>query len=224
MIVGNGMIATEFSLNSETYLDYIIFASGISNSNETDKNKFNHEKELLLKTIKENRNLKLIYFSCVLAETIKNKYYNAKLEIENLIKREASNYIIFRLPQIIGQNGNPSNLANYLKYSILNNLEIIIYDGVERALVDVEDLVMVVNYCKDKISCETLNFSGVEKLKVITICNLIGKTIDKEPILKIVNNIGDNDWNIKNSDIISEAINNINFNGYTERVIKKYIK
>jgi UDP-2-acetamido-2,6-beta-L-arabino-hexul-4-ose reductase len=225
MIIGNGMIASEFNLKSENYLNCIIFASGVSDSNETNENEFNREKFLIIKTINENRNLKLIYFSCVLVETIKNDYYNAKLKIEELVKNEASDYIIFRLPQIIGNNGNPSNLANFLWHSINNNLEITIYNDVERALVDVKDLVSVVNYCKDRINRETLNFSGIEKLKVITICNLIGNILNKRPILKIVDGIsGDNNWNTKNSNIINEAIIKIDSNGYTNKVLKKYMK
>lgn len=222
MIVGNGMIASEFSLNAENYLDCIIFASGVSNSNETNKNEFNRERELILKTINENSGLKLIYFSCILVETLKNDYYTAKLKNEELIKKEASDYIIFRLPQIIGKHGNPNNLVNYLKYSIVNNLEIIIYDNVERALVDVEDLVNVVSYCKDKITCKTLNFSGIEKLEVIRICNLIGDMVNKQPILKIIKD--NSNWDTKNSDIINEAIIKIDPNGYTDGILKKYIK
>lgn len=217
------MIASVFNLNSNNYLDYIIFASGVSNSSETNQNEFNREKDLILKTIYENKNLKLIYFSCMLAGIIKNDYYDAKLKNEELIKNETSNYIIFRLPQVIGNQGNSNNLVNFLKYSIINNLEINVYDNVERALIDVEDVVNVVDYCKDKINCEILNFSYIEKLKVITICNLIGNILNKQPILKIIKNINNN-WNVKNSDIINEAIININSNGYTNEILKKYIK
>ena len=207
MIVGNGMIASEFSLNSENYLDAIIFASGVSNSNETNENEFNYEKKLLLKTINENRELKLIYFSCMLVEILNNDYYKAKLDIEELIKNEASDYIIFRLPQIIGNNGNPTNLANYIKYSIINDVEIIVYGDAERALVDVEDLVNVVNYCKNKISCETLNFSYVEKFST---ADIGGTDLESEKIpdyKEIKQKITDFETKEKENKIISKKFN-----------------
>lgn len=224
MIVGNGMIASEFNLHSEDYVDYLIFASGVSNSKEINKNEFDREKKIILEIINKYKRLKLIYFSSILVEISKNKYYTAKLEIEELIKTYAANYIIFRLPQIIGNRGNSNNLVNFLKHSINNDLEIIVYNDVERALIDIEDLVMVVNYCKNKINHEILNFSGIEKLNVIILCNLIGNILNKKPILKITNDVENNNWNTKNSDIVNEAIVKINNVEYTNRVLRKYIK
>ncbi|MEJ2498930.1 MAG: hypothetical protein P8Y46_06430 [Sulfurovaceae bacterium] len=50
MIIGNGMLAHEFSDYKDDN-DIIIFASGVSNSGETRESEFEREKELLTKTI-----------------------------------------------------------------------------------------------------------------------------------------------------------------------------
>jgi nucleoside-diphosphate-sugar epimerase len=223
MIIGKGLIATGFELSKEDYSNYIIFASGVSNSKEINDSEYTREKKLILKTIKENKNLKIIYFSSILVDTTKNKYFNNKLEIENLIKKNSNNYIIFRLPQIIGNHGNPKNLVNHIKNSIINGDEIIINSEIERSLLDIDDLVSIVNYCKDKINCEILKISGIEKIKVFTLCELIGKLLNKKPILKIINNDKYDNWYVENSKLINDAIINIEPINYNYNVLKKYI-
>jgi nucleoside-diphosphate-sugar epimerase len=223
MIVGEGLIATGFESSKEDYSNYIIFASGVSNSKETSDIEYNREKNLILKTIEEKKDLKIIYFSSILVDITKNKYFENKLDIENIIKHNSNNYIIFRIPQIVGKNGNPKNLINHIKNSILNEDEIVINSNVERSLLDIDDLVSIVDYCKDKTNCETLKISGVEKIKVFTLCELIGNLLNKKPILKIVDNIEYDNWNVRNSNLISDAIIKINSINYTYNVLKKYI-
>jgi nucleoside-diphosphate-sugar epimerase len=223
MIVGKGLIASGFNLSKTDYTNYIIFASGVSNSKETNDSEYNREKELLLKIINENKQLKIIYFSSVLVNKTKNKYYQNKLDIENIIKSNSDNYIIFRIPQVIGNNGNPKNLVNYIKNSIINKTEITINKNIKRSLLDVDDLVTIIDYCKDKVSCEILTISEVKKIKVFTLCNLIGKILKKKPILKIVNNAEYENWSVKNSKIINESIINIDKLTYNEKLLKKYI-
>lgn len=223
MIVGDGLIATGFENLKEYYSNYIIFASGVSNSKETSDKEYNREKDLVLKTIKENKNLKIIYFSSILVDITKNKYFKNKLEIEDIIKTNSDNYIIFRIPQVVGKNGNPKNLVNYIKNSILNEEEIIIHSNVERSLLDIDDLVSIVDYCKDKVTCEILKISGIEKIKVFTLCELIGNFINKKPRIKIVDNIEYDNWYVENSKLVRDAIINIEPINYNFNVLKKYI-
>jgi nucleoside-diphosphate-sugar epimerase len=223
MIIGNGLIASAFKLTKENYLDCIIFASGVSSSKENSDIEYNREKELIIKTIKENNALKFIYFSSISVGFDKNKYFENKLNIENVIKSYTPNYIIFRIPQVVGRNGNPNNLVNYIKNCILNGNEIITNTHVERALLDVEDLVKIVNYCKDKTNRETLNLSGIEKIKVYTLCKLIGELLSKEPIIKIVDNIEYNNWDMTNSKLIDAAILDFKIPNYNLNILKKYL-
>jgi hypothetical protein len=224
MIVGEGLIATGFGWSKEDYSNYIIFASGVSNSKETSDDEYNREKDLIIKTINENKNLKIIYFSSILVETTKNKYFENKLEIENIIKTNSDNYIIFRIPQIVGGNGNPKNLVNHIKNSILNETEITINSRVERSLLDIDDLVEIVNFCKDKVTCEILKISGIEKIKVFTLCELIGKLVNKNSKLIMDDSIDYDNWSEENSKLIDESVKNIKSIGYNYNVLKKYIK
>jgi nucleoside-diphosphate-sugar epimerase len=224
MIIGKGLIASAFEIMEENYLDCIIFASGVSSSREINYDEYNREKELIIETIKQNKELKFIYFSSVSVNVDKNKYFEHKLKMENLIKNYTSNYIIFRIPQVVGRNGNPNNLVNHIKNCVLTGNEIITNNYIERALLDVEDLVMIVNHCKNKTINETLNLSGVEKIKVYDLCNLIGELLNKTPIIKIVGDIEYNNWVIDNSELINEVIINFDKKNYTLNTLKKYLQ
>ncbi len=225
MIIGNGLLASSFVKNGLNHNNLIIFCSGVSDSKETDDNNFNREKELLLKTINENKHLKIIYFSSILAYTSNTKYYKHKIEIEKLIKNESNNYIIFRVPQIIGNKGNKNNLFNFFKESILNDGEITIFENTIRALLDIEDLVKIVEYCKDKVNCKIVNISYIEKINVLNLVTLMSKHLNKTPKINTIINKNEGDWTINNSRIINKCINSLGIqtNGYTNNIIKKYI-
>ena len=225
MIIGNGLLAKGFINSNINHDDFIIFCSGVSNSKEMNYDNFNREKELVIKTITENKNLKFIYFSSILTGVSNNKYYNHKIDVENLIKKESNNYIIFRVPQIIGSIGNKSNLFNFLKESILNDEEINIFENVKRALLDIDDLIDIVNYCKDKVNSEIINISYIEKISVLELVGIISNYLNKIPKIKTIFNKTVDNWDIKNSEIIYQYISDINIktNGYTNKIVKKYI-
>jgi len=83
MIIGNGLIASSFYRYDTS--DCVIFASGVSNSNDNNADNFKREKDLVTKVLSENNDLKFIYFSSILAGITNNDYYNHKIDIENLI-------------------------------------------------------------------------------------------------------------------------------------------
>lgn len=228
MIVGRGLLGKAFADSSENYGGYCIFVSGVSDSSLTDIREFERERDLIYKTITENYGLRFIYISSVLSghKGTKNYYYSHKVNMEYLIKDISNDYIIFKVPQIIGNGGNKNNLINHFKTAILNDEEVIVYNKIRRVILDIDDLIDIVNYCKDKVYCETINISNIEKIKVVDLVNIIGKVLNKEP--KINTHILGylDDWHLKNSDIVDEAIADLEIepSGYTDRVITKYIK
>jgi len=225
MIIGNGLVSSVFNKNKKDYKNYLVFASGVSNSKETNKEQFIREKELILKSIHENKNLTFLYFSSVLVGITNNDYYNHKLAMEELIKKETDNYVIFRVPQIIGNLGNKNNLVNYLRDSIINGSEITIRQMVQRALIDIEDLEKIVNYCKDACDERTLFLSHIEKTDIIELVRIISDKLKIPAITKMDFEFMDDNWFENNSRTIRQAIecHEINSVGYTEKIIKKYI-
>lgn len=224
MIIGNGLIGEAFRKYDKQYENYIVFASGVSNSSENNLVNFKREKDLVIKTISENPNLTFIYFSSVLVGIIDNDYYNHKLDIENIIKEKAKKYIIFRVPQLVGKTGNKNNLINFITDLVKNNKPVNCYNNVYRSLLDIDDLTNIVNYCCDTYN-ETIVISGVEKVPVLDIINEIGTLLKKEPIINKIDSPLQNNWFVENSDVVKCAIKycKIETLTYTNNVIKKYI-
>ena len=181
MVIGNGLLGNVFSLDCDKYNDFIIFASGVSDSKNTDSNSSNREEELITKTLLENTGLTFIYFSSILTDTINNDYYKHKLKMEELVKLKAEKYIIFRIPQIVGFLGNQNNLFNHLVNNVKTNTSNIVYSNVERSIVDIDDLKLIVDYCKDKTINEVINLSYIEKISILDLCNKIYLNFGIEP-------------------------------------------
>lgn len=146
MIVGNGLIAKSFKSYFETDLDFIVFASGVSNSSETSAVEFLRERSLLLEAIDQNKFL--LYFStCSIYDTELNNslYVKHKKEMEALVS-ESRKYTIFRLPQVVGKTENPNTLTNYIYNHIVHGIKFQVWKKAYRNLIDVRDVATIVNY------------------------------------------------------------------------------
>lgn len=140
MVVGNGLLATAFK---DFYDDskILIFASGISNSRETEEMAYKREVNLINQNLELG--LKFVYFSTVSIydQSLKNStYVKHKIEIEKHISSCSSEYLIFRLPTLIGKTSNPHTLANYLFNSIQNEQLITVFNNACRYIIDVDDI------------------------------------------------------------------------------------
>jgi hypothetical protein len=226
MVVGNGLIGSSFKKSKKLNSETIIFASGVSSSAANSDKDFKREKDLILDTLSKHSNLTFIYFSSILAGVSGNDYYNHKVDMEELIKSKSNNYIIFKVPQIIGFNGNDNNLIKYLSNGIKNNTELILFKGIDRALVDVDDIVNIVNYCNGNVMCDTVYLSHIEKLNIVDIALQISNNLDIDALITLTEGEDISNWDIANSDIIVDAISHLNIatHNYTNNIIKKYIK
>ena len=226
MVIGNGLLGSSFKKSKKLNSKTIIFASGVSNSREKSAKDFKREKDLILDTLSKYNDLTFIYFSSILAGISDNDYYNHKIEMEELIKTKSNAYIIFKVPQIIGFNGNDNNLIKYLSNGIKNNTELILFKGIYRALVDVDDIVNIVNYCNGNVMCDTLYLSHIEKLNIVDIALQVSNNLDIDALITLIEGGDISNWDITNSDIIVDAISHLNISthNYTNNIIKKYIK
>ena len=140
MVVGNGMIAkalARFKLDSTVTM----FASGVSNSNEQDQGAYLREKELLKPFLQ--RPEKLIYFSTSSIYDLSlqsSAYVQHKLEMEQWIATTASQYLLVRLPNVVGNTGNPNTIFNAFKNKLQHNEEIQVHSKACRYLLDADDL------------------------------------------------------------------------------------
>lgn len=145
MVIGNGLLAKKMSLFNDNN-DILIFASGVSNSKETNHNEYKRELDLLKTFLGTNK--KLIYFSTcsVLMECQSISHYiTHKKNVEEYIKNNFNNYIIFRLPNVVGKTDNTHTSFNYFKNKLITNSQLFIEKESLRYFIDVDDLTITLS-------------------------------------------------------------------------------
>lgn len=182
MIIGNGLIATAFRKSNIDFDNYIIFASGVSNSKLEDSNEFEKELEL----IKEYLNIgkKFIYFSSIhMLDPSQNHsmYVQHKINMERFIEANFENYIIYRLPIVIGAGGNNKSLFNFLYDSIINRNNMNIFVDSYRYVIDVEDVVYFVSQTLN-VNKNTINMVFDKPYNIIDIIKSFEKVLHVKAI------------------------------------------
>jgi len=225
MVIGNGLIASTFINDYQKDKRFVIFASGVSNSNETNSNEFKKEENLLKKTLEENKNKHIVYFTSFI-DPHKIKYIDHKINMENIIKTSNVFYTILKLPQVIGNGGNINNLLNYMVHNIKNNNVISIYSNVCRSLIDVEDVKKIIDILIKKwLDKNTyVIFPYIEKMLVKDIVYLISKELNIDPI---INMIDSEIYDLpEKTPVVNSIMNHLNIisEGYTKKIIHKYVK
>ncbi len=146
MVIGCGLIAQAFKV-FENNSNILVFASGVSNSKETNPIEFEREKKLLIKTLNNNSSKKIIYFSTTSVfdkELRNNDYIQHKLKMEELIMNNSLNYYIFRLSEVVGKTKNQNTIVNFLINSISKNIRFDLWKNACRRIISVDDVFRIV--------------------------------------------------------------------------------
>lgn len=225
MVVGNGLVATAFKSSKYNFEECIIFASGVSNSKLEDKSEFQREFELIKKHLGTDK--KFIYFSSIhMLDPSQNKsmYVQHKIEMESFIETNFDQYIIYRLPIIMGEGGNDKSLFNYLYHSIVDQTKMNIYVESYRYVMDVEDVVWFVNQTLD-VNKKTINLVFNDPCNILEIIKAYEKVLNVDAqydkhtggdFFRVDNSILKE--NISKPDILDEYSKIT----YIEALIKKY--
>lgn len=184
MVVGNGLVASAFAeFRSDD--DVVIFASGVSNSKETDPIEFSREISLLNAAIDEHGDKIWAYFStCSVTDpSLENSAYVIhKQKIEGIIRARLTDYVIFRVSNIVGGTANPNVILNYLVNHISSGEEFHLWEQAARNLLDIEDVVKIVSYVLHKKSFknEIVNIASPNNTSVVRLVELLEKFIGKK--------------------------------------------
>lgn len=181
MIVGTGLIASLFSDNDSENI--VFFASGVSNSSETDPQQFMREENLIRETIANNKDKLFLYFStCSIYDSSKKNsaYVLHKHKMEEIIKTEMASYLILRVSNAVGSGGNPNLLMNYLVKSLKAGEKITIHEKATRNLIDVSDiknitLILVANKTQNTI----INIAYPENYSIKTLVDIVENYFNK---------------------------------------------
>lgn len=198
MIIGDGFLAqafTQFKNNGQIQ----VFASGVSDSGNISQDEFSREQHLLEKTLEQNPDKILVYFStCSIYDvSLENSpYVHHKLKMEELIKSLSNAFFIFRLSNPVGKTTNPHTLINFFVNSIHSGKTFNLWKGSSRNILDIEDGVALCSYFINR--AEDLNkitnianpFNYPIQTIITTLENVLGKKasfnlIDKQSIPEI---------------------------------------
>ena len=148
MVVGNGLVADGF----KSYLkdkSCLIFASGVSNSTTTDSRAFHREQRLLEKMIHAHSEKTFVYFgTCSVYDSSMqdSPYVLHKLRMETIVKKQHSNYHIFRISNLAGNSGNPHTFLNFFIQHIVSGNFFYLWGHAYRNIIDIENAVAVCDY------------------------------------------------------------------------------
>lgn len=223
IIIGNGLLAKSFK-NSNSK-GCIFYCSGVSNSNEKDLFQFEREKKLLTKSIEENPDKCLIYFSSVSAPSMINPYFEHKINMENLIQEKCSTYIILRLPRVAGPVLNNTLLSSLTKKIYLGE-DLQIFDKAVRNLVDVDDIIKVFDEIYPVSNKNTIvNICPNTSFKPEVLVRLIAKELDNKVVNYKLVDAGDIETCILSSSIEEQIVHNyfLKKNNYLESIVIKYV-
>ena len=177
MIIGNGLIANLFRENDRE--NVVFFASGVSNSLETEKSAFLREENLLRKTLEENPEKIFIYFStCSIYDSSKNGsfYVNHKLRMEQIVEELSRNFLILRVSNAVGKGGNPNLLMNYLVNAFHQEKEITVHTLATRNLIDADDIKNItLKFINENILNRIINVAYLENFSTSEILEILEK-------------------------------------------------
>jgi len=227
MVIGNGLIASAFMADYKDDNKFVIFAAGVSNSFETNIKEFDREINLLTSTLSQNKDKHFVYFSSFIDSNImKRKYLEHKLNIEKIIRESQNYYTILKLPQVIGRGGNSHELVNFIINKLKENQEITVYENTYKSLIDIDDVKRIIDILVKKWKNDNryVEFPFIEKLLVHEIVDLIAKQLGIEPRMRFIES-DINDFP-EPSLAVGKILNHLNIipKGYTEKIIKKYVK
>ena len=223
-IIGNGLISKAFKKTNFNN-NFIVFASGVSNSRNKNDLNFQKEFNLLKETLNKFKYKHIIYFStCSLNDPEITKYKEHKKKIESYIIDNCGLYSIFRLPQIVGVVNN-NTLISYLIRNLKYGNKILINSKTTRHLLDVEDLTRISTIILNKgFSNKIIDIAPSHHVDVLSIVKYISFELNLDYKAKLVNDGFKQNILISTLKDVLGSDDKIFLRDYWKLVLKKYIK
>lgn len=205
--------------------DYVIIASGVSDSKEIKTEEFSREENLIKDILLKNKGKKVTYFStCSVLQVKKSLYIHHKLRMEEMIRESDVQGYIFRLPQVVGVVNNNTLVSYFVRNAYLNS-SMKIQENTVRNLLDIEDvarIVITILESNHSPNDAPINIASTSYISVYNIAKRIISILHSESDILIVP--GGEKYYIENSklkDFLGD--DNIIFSeNYASHVVEKY--
>ena len=226
MVIGNGLLATYFKQYQKED-SFLIFASGVSNSKTNNTADFEREEKLLRQHIAQSNARCFVYFStCSISDPdlCNTPYVLHKQAMERLISQNSECFCIFRLSNVVGTNGNPNTILNFLFHNILRNQKIDIWKNSDRNLIDVVDVFAIVNYIlvHNMFRNTIINIANPKNYSVLEIVAAIENFLNKKGNYDIVEKGGTFTIDVSNIKPIIEKLGILKESEKIETLLEKY--
>jgi nucleoside-diphosphate-sugar epimerase len=225
MIVGTGLIGK--SLNRIDTAGITIFASGVSNSRETDAKEFLREKSLIESHLNGQSDYKFVYIStCSVNDPSQSDspYVIHKKLMENLVLSHPGTHIV-RLPNVVGPDGNLNNLVNHFVKSIRSGEALTLQESARRYILGVDELAKLMEAFVSLLphSDRVVDFAPPTSTSVLDLVRHIEDILGIEADISMVPGGSSYPIDFSNTAKYSK-LSEIEFlDGYVESVLKKWI-
>jgi nucleoside-diphosphate-sugar epimerase len=148
MVLGSGLVANGFR-ECQDDENCLVFASGVSNSANTDTGAFEREANLLRKSLQQHAEKLFVYFStCSIYDPSlqASPYVNHKLAMEAIVQEFHGDYRIFRISNLAGKTNNPHTVLNFFAQHILSGDFFSLWKNASRNIIDLQDAVAICDY------------------------------------------------------------------------------
>ena len=166
MVIGNGLVARRFgSYNSQE--NFLVFASGVSNSKTKNPDAYNREMKLLKDSVQKYNTQSLIYFStCSIYDPQErvSAYVQHKLHIEDFIQTRVARYHIFRVSNLAGKSSNPNTLLNFFFNHVKNGVNFDLWTNACRNIIDIDHAYLIIDHIlkEDLFPNQVINIANPE--------------------------------------------------------------
>lgn len=225
MVIGNGLIAQGFTRHFAADPDTLIFASGVSNSNELSAEAFRREEQKLRDALGQFNGL-AVYFSTCSIEDIElhaTPYVRHKLSLEAMVGSK-NKFLIFRLPQIVGKTSNPFTLTNYLYQRISLGEPFTVWKCAVRNIIDIDDVVAIASRIigMPEHWNKVINIANPRFTSILDLVKMFERILNKAAIYNLVECGASYDINITEAKKVAEMLGISFEEGYVEKVIRRY--
>lgn len=227
MIVGRGLLASAFANKFEQDTGVTIFASGVSNSSETNIDAFARESDCLTQAIAKSSGIFVYFSTCSIGdhERQNSPYVQHKIGMEKLVA-QLPQYFIFRLPQVVGHTSNPHTLTNYIHAQILSGGLFHVWKRAWRNIIDVDDIAAIAEYMIREPHLayinHAINIASPSSISILELVKTFERLMNKKANYILIERGDHYNIDVERALMVANRLG-IEFGAdYVEKVIEKY--
>ncbi len=225
MIVGSGMLARAFS-KFDTNSDIVIFASGVSDSLETNQSQYQREFDLLKRIRSEHPHSLLVYFStCSIVDPDRKNtsYVRHKIMVEESLMVWGHPFLNLRLPAVIGCSNVARTLPFFLKDKIKSGETFDIWTKAIRYPIDIDDVVRIGSIIIDNNAFKNMTINvALKAYSIPEIVLLLEELLGHQAFPREIDRGSSYGLNLSISHQFADQLGIDYHNDYLKNVLKKY--